>query len=206
MKRLGLLVALVALSGCEAHGEQPGFVVLPGMHYSVPYDAYSTNPVIGPTLREPPEGTVPLGANAFTYGPSKKEADLAGRELTNPLVGTNSAKAELQRGKGVYDIFCLVCHGAAGEGDGPIIGRFPNPPNLLTDKSRKMPDGKLYHIIYHGQGLMPPYAAQVQDIDRWRVILYLRWLQEVMNPQTAEDSAGTQDTPGNTNTQPGEEP
>ena len=33
----------------------------------------------------------------------------------------------MQRGGELYNIFCIVCHGKQGEGDGPVIGpdRFP---------------------------------------------------------------------------------
>ena len=61
----------------------------------------------------------------------------------------------------------------------PIIGRFPNPPNLLADRAREFSDGRLFHIISLGQGIMSPYAAQLLPDDRWRVILYVRTLQSL---------------------------
>lgn len=171
------LTVLAALGpGCRAQGEKPGFVVLPGMQHSVPYDSYDPNPVTrtGQTLLLPPEGTVPLSGGAFPYGPGPLDAARAGRDLVSPLEPT---PANLARGKQVFENVCAVCHGAGGQGDGPIIGRFPNPPSLTALRARALPDGHIVHIITRGQGIMPAHAAQVLPDDRWRAVLYLRQLQ-----------------------------
>jgi mono/diheme cytochrome c family protein len=178
VRRTALLFGAVALvlPGCRARGEKPGFVVMPGMHFSVPYDAYDPNPATrgGQTLLLPPEGTVPLDGGVFPYGPGPEEAARAGRELANPLEPT---PANLARGRRVFENVCAVCHGSGGAGDGPIIGRFPNPPSLTAARARGLADGRIVHVIARGQGLMPPHAAQVLPEDRWRVVLYLRELQ-----------------------------
>lgn len=178
MRRAAALV--VALSACQAGGDRPGVVVLPGMATSIPYDSYDRHPVIGQTLRTPPEGAVSYQALPFSFGAGTDEAARAGRELTNPFQGA-AATQQLPRAKKVFDTFCLVCHGPAGQGDGPIIGggRFPNPPSLLSPRARSLPDGHLYHVISRGQGLMSSYAVQVQPEDRWRAIVYVRWLQQM---------------------------
>ena len=176
MRRLLLsLVTLAALAAaCQADGDRKGLIVLPGMHDSFPYDAYDAHPIIGQTLRHPPAGTVPYGAKRYRYGAGVEEARRAGEELDNPVAADAAA---LERGKWAYDTFCLVCHGAAGKGDGPIIGRFPNPPDITADKFRRLADGHLFHVITFGAGIMAPYAVQLPDGDRWRVIHYLRELQ-----------------------------
>jgi mono/diheme cytochrome c family protein len=181
MNRVGLLVlCAVVLWGCDAEGNRKGVVVLPGMHDSVPYDAYDPHPVIGQTLRSPPDGTVPYGARRHHYGVGAKEAARAGRELTNPIAVDDDA---LARGKQSYDTFCAVCHGSGGDGDGPIIGRFPNPPSLQAPRAKGLPDGHLFHVITYGQGIMVPYAVQVPDDDRWRIIHHIRTLQGVERSQ-----------------------
>ena len=175
------IVVLPALAGCRAQGEKPGFVVMPGMQHSVPYDAYDRNPVTrsGQTLLVPPEGTVPLSGAAFAYGPGVEEAERAGRELASPLEPTPQ---NLARGRQVFENVCAVCHGPAGQGDGPIIGRFPNPPSLTAARAKGYPDGRIVHVIARGQGIMPSHAAQVLPEDRWRVVLYLRALQAAQAP------------------------
>ena len=169
---IGLFITLFV--ACSEQSDRPGFIILPGMVKSIPYDAYDANPVTGQTLQTLPDGTVPFGFVPFDYDTGEAEALRAGRELQNPI---DAAIDDGGRGKEVYDTFCYVCHGTMGVGDGPIIGRFPNPPSLLTARAANMPDGQVFHIITHGQGLMPAYKWQVPTEDRWRSINYVRDLQ-----------------------------
>lgn len=177
--RFMLWLPLGLLMGCNADGERSMLLILPGMAESVPYNAYDPNPVTGQTLLYPPEGTVPYGAAMPDFGPGREEAERAGRELTNPFVANTDTLASGQR---TFEHFCLVCHGPRGEGDGPIIGRFPNPPSLVAPRARELPDGHLFHVISNGQGLMASYSAQIPPDERWKLILYVRTLQEQTNP------------------------
>lgn len=173
----GAAAALVlVLGGCSAEGDRRGVAYVPNMFESVPVDAGSAFPPgpHGQGLWLPPEGTVPMESTPFPYGPGPEEARRAGLELKSPLEPTD---ANLARGKQVFETICFVCHGLRGEGDGPIIGRFPNPPSLLAARARSLPDGQIFHIITRGQGIMPSHAVQVLPVDRWRAILHLRVLQ-----------------------------
>ena len=129
--------------------------------------------------------TRPYGAPAVPhFTPGAEEAKRAGAELQMPIDATD---ASLTRGKVLFDSFCSVCHGDGGEGDGPIIGRYPNPPSLLANHAKGLPDGQLWHIITHGQGIMPPYKYQVRPEDRWKLIQYVR--QEIMGMTVAAPPA-----------------
>ena len=175
--RLAVMLPLAAgLAGCSAEGDRPGTAFLPDMVDSGVVHAYDRSTVTrnGASLLLPPEGTVAAERLPFAYAPGPEEARRAGAELRNPFV---TGPETLARGKQVYDTICTVCHGPKGEGDGPIIGRFPNPPSLLAAHARALPDGQIVHIVSRGQGIMPAHAAQVLLEDRWRVILYLRQLQ-----------------------------
>ena len=169
-------LGLATLLGCRASREQTAWVLFPDMFRSVSYKAYDPNPILarGQTLQLPPVGTASMEQAPFPYAPGPDEAKRAGRELRNPLAATT---ANVQRGRKVYEAICIVCHGPQGQGDGPIIGRFPNPPSLLADRAKALADGQVFHIVTRGQGIMPSHAAQVLPDDRWRVILYLRQIQ-----------------------------
>jgi mono/diheme cytochrome c family protein len=175
---LAALAAVVGLAGCSAEGDRPGMTFLPEMVDSGVVHAYDRNPMREsvPSLFLPPAGTVPVERLPFGYGPGPEEARRAGVELRNPFV---AGPESLARGKQVYDTVCTVCHGPKGEGDGPIIGRFPNPPSLLAPHAQELPDGQIVHVITRGQGIMPPHAAQVLLEDRWKAVLYVRQLQGV---------------------------
>jgi mono/diheme cytochrome c family protein len=50
--------------------------------------------------------------------------------------------------------------------------------DLLEEAVAAWTDGQIYHIITMGRGLMASYAAQVEPDDRWKIILYIRKMQE----------------------------
>ncbi|MCZ7680353.1 MAG: DUF3341 domain-containing protein [Sandaracinaceae bacterium] len=117
---LALAPLLVA---CNAGPDDPGVMYMPEMVVSTPYDAHDRNPILpnGMTLQAPPEGTVPQGFEPFHY--ALEEAELAA-ELANPIAPDEAAIA---RGRAQFETFCLVCHGARGDGDGPVVPPFPEP-------------------------------------------------------------------------------
>ena len=170
------MLALAVLSGCGADGDRPAVKFLPGMLEPVPYESYDPSSLTadGKVLMLPPEGTVPVEDRSFPFGADEAEAIRAGPELANPVPLSTDV---MVRGADAFASKCLVCHGPAAEGDGPIIGRFPNPPNLNAENARMYPDGRIFHVITRGQGLMPSHAVQVLPQDRWAVIHYLRSLQ-----------------------------
>jgi hypothetical protein len=84
----------------------------------------------------------------------------------------------LARGRERYDIYCSPCHDRLGYGRGMIVQRgYQQPPSLHEDRLRQVPVGYLYQTIRNGFGVMPSYAAQVRERDRWAIVAYLRALQ-----------------------------
>ncbi|MBI3019547.1 MAG: cytochrome c [Deltaproteobacteria bacterium] len=123
-------------------------------------------------FREPPAGTVPRGAKTYTF----TDPELAGQKLKNPLTPTADT---LNRGQFMYNAYCLPCHNSNGEGFGPVVKRgFAPPPPLTSDKVNNWSDGRIFHVITRGQGIMSSYASQVDPIDRWALIHYIRALQK----------------------------
>ena len=88
----------------------------------------------------------------------------------------------LERGRQRFDIFCAVCHGAGGYGDGMIVQRgFPPPPSFHIERLRSAPDGHFFEVITRGYGLMYPYGYRVAPADRWAITAYIRTLQLSQN-------------------------
>ncbi len=171
-----LSVSLV-VTACQDDPRKPGYEFLPDMAHSIPYDSFAANPVTpdGKTLQGPPAGTIPRGFTPYHYEKTPEEAERAGRELVSPIAKTEEV---LARGKKVYETFCAVCHGPEGRGDGPVIPKFPNPPSFEADYFKTYPEGKLYHVITKGSVIMPSYATQISPEDRWKLVLYVRTLQQ----------------------------
>jgi mono/diheme cytochrome c family protein len=87
-------------------------------------------------------------------------------------------RALLARGRERYDIYCSPCHDRVGYGAGMIVQRgYRKPPSFHDDRLRQVPAGYLYQAITNGFGVMPSYAAQIHERDRWAVVAYLRALQ-----------------------------
>lgn len=213
---LALALALVGLAGLHLalapRPTQRNLELLPEMVDSVPYDAYAPSPVFadGKTLQAPPAGTIPRGLLPLHYAPGPQEAARAGRELANPRAlpavyaegaelpptlaaaraGQQAAfDRDLARGEAVYAVYCALCHGATGAGDGTVAKRgFPAPPSLLAENARKMADGRMFHLITYGGENMPPYAVQVSREERWQAILHVRELQR-KGPAVVEEPA-----------------
>jgi len=149
------------------------------MMRSIPFNALSPNPYFdnGATLQTPPENTIARGRMPLHYQPTEEDAQRAGRELSNPVA--EPTQDVISRGRVVYNNYCLPCHGASGAGDGPVAQRgYPPPPPLTAENAINMKDGQIFHILTYGQGNMPRYAPQISREDRWKVITYLRTMQE----------------------------
>jgi mono/diheme cytochrome c family protein len=128
----------------------------------------------------PVPGTVPI--TGVEVPVDLKTAD----RLVNPRTRTSES---INRGRFLYETYCLVCHGTSGRGDGPISatnGQTPPGPvfgvrSLVNDTIARRSDGYIYGAIVNatamGRGLMPMYGDKVRGSDRWDLVNYVRTLQ-----------------------------
>lgn len=105
----------------------------------------------------------------------------------------------LDRGKQRYEVFCAMCHGKTGHGDGRIVQRgFTPPPDYIRDDSRyyqlrdrqikltRVPVGHIYDVITRGYGAMGSYREQIPVRDRWAIVGYVRALQYSQSSELRE--------------------
>ena len=93
------------------------------------------------------------------------------------------------RGQERYQIFCSMCHGATGAGDGMVVRRgYKQPPSYFTETLRNAPVGHFFDVITNGWGSMPRYAQQIPVQDRWAIVAYVRALQ-LSHPATEPDES-----------------
>jgi mono/diheme cytochrome c family protein len=193
---LVLLGAIALMLMSRPNTATPNYEYLPEMAHSAAYKAFSPNPNFpdGKTQRAPVPGTIPRGDLPLRFQATPAEALRAGAELTNPFLATDTKAAD--RGALVFTNFCTPCHGASGRGDGLVAARgFPPPPSLLLEHAINMQDGQMFHVLSLGQGNMSPYASQVSREDRWKVILYVRWLQAEEQRKVKTEAALSAATP-----------
>jgi mono/diheme cytochrome c family protein len=186
--RVLLLAALtgVAAAGCMHQKEKPAIEYMPDMAYSDRVAAQHEDPLRPDqsVMREPVPGTVPRDYTPYRFAQGDTaEAALA---MVNPLSPTPEV---LARGQKLYMTFCVVCHGPTGDGQGYIVPKFPQPPQLYSDRAVNWTDGRIFHMITRGLNLMPSYAAQILPEDRWAIVYYVRALQRAARPTPSDLAA-----------------
>lgn len=112
------------------------------------------------------------------------------RQFEEPPDQTEPAelsRALMTRGRERFDIYCSVCHGRTGDGDGMIVRRgFRKPPSLHIDRLRNAPAGHFFDVVTSGFGAMPSYANRIDVFDRWAIVAYVRALQFSQNARFAD--------------------
>lgn len=102
----------------------------------------------------------------------------------------------INRGEERYRVFCIVCHGPNGNGDGMVARRgYQGVKSYHTDQLRGAPVGHFYDVITNGWGRMNGYAAQVPVYDRWAIVAYIKTLQAAQDPNIISTVAPTQTQP-----------
>jgi mono/diheme cytochrome c family protein len=129
----------------------------------------------GDVPRETPAGTVPIHDSEPEWGAGWLGGNFAfGNAVPNPTLDAGST---LARGDTVYQVFCTLCHGMNGDGNG-TVGRRVGAPSLLTERARALTDGHIYSVVRYGRGVMPRYGDKIfRASDRWAVVNYVRKLQ-----------------------------
>lgn len=88
----------------------------------------------------------------------------------------------LQRGQERYDIYCAVCHGYTGAGDGMTVTRgFPAPTSFHDPRLLASSVGYFFNAATNGFGRMYGYASRIPAEDRWAIAAYVKALQLSQN-------------------------
>ena len=86
----------------------------------------------------------------------------------------------LKRGAELYNLFCAICHGEKGDGNGWIYenGAYPAAPrNFLVQEWVDTSAGLYYHAFMYGKNVMGSYKDKVSYEERWQIIHHIRALQ-----------------------------
>ena len=174
-----LLAAVPVVAGCRgAVSDAPPVHLNRNMDYQEKFEAQEANPFFadGRAMREPVPGTVARGFlkddAAFWTGRTE-----SGAWASMPI---ELDMQVMERGRDRYDIYCSVCHGLAGDGQGIIMtgkyGYVP-APTYHSELLRAREDGYFFDVISYGIRSMPGYGQQIPVADRWAIVAYVRALQ-----------------------------
>jgi mono/diheme cytochrome c family protein len=96
----------------------------------------------------------------------------------------------LDRGQNRFNIYCKLCHGKQGLGDGIIHQRGMHLLSIGADGTQWVPAknlheeaivdqavGRIFNTITNGVRNMSGYASQISTADRWAITAYVKALQ-----------------------------
>ena len=164
---LGLILAAALFVGCERED----------MHNQPRHEWHERSDFFTDELasRPPVEGTVSQSQPLRTDPLVNWRNPAGGYTETYPFAIDRVA---LERGRQRYDIYCSMCHGGTGYGDGMIVRRgFARPPSLHEERLRDAAPGYFVEVITNGFGAMYSYNDRIAPDDRWRIAAYVKTLQ-----------------------------
>jgi mono/diheme cytochrome c family protein len=204
-----VVVAVFALSSCSEDPNSPGVEYMPDMYRSPALEAYvdyGNNKTmdwtqtrkdrngIKPVLsRKPVANTIPHVGSAmaqfvmpYPLENTPEDYELSATKIVSPLKNT---KENIEKGQKIYFHMCQHCHGETGKGDGKISqnGFIEGIPDYAT-KLKDLPEGKMYHTITYGKGLMGQHASQLTQLERWQVIEWVKCLQQGITSPEFDDN------------------
>lgn len=201
--KLSLVGALLlALASCGSDNRTPGRTFVPDMAYSQAYETYTKNPSFGTDnlasvdsfeARKPVNGTISRGLlptgqindekvlASYLYKSHTDNSDSSYQASTSSLKNPLTPEKDvMDKGKQLFTIHCMVCHGEKGLGDGSIVQTEAYPPvPSYADRLPTISEGQMFHSITYGKGLMGSYSYVLSTEDRWKVILYIQQLVKV---------------------------
>ncbi len=116
----------------------------------------------------PPERSIPI------------EGPIAIPGMGAPTNPRPADDASITRGKELFAINCQMCHGATGEGNGPVAAFLVKfkPANLTSPLLTALSDGQIFMIISQGvPDRMPALNENLTVSERWDVVNYVRTLK-----------------------------
>jgi mono/diheme cytochrome c family protein len=192
------ITVAIAFASCGVDTNSPGVEYMPDMYRSPALEAYvdyGSNKHMDWTQsqkdeagvqavlsRAPAKGSIAYAGDDALFGmPYALPNDTTGysrsaREIHSPLL---ASKVNIEEGKRLYMIFCQHCHGKEGHGDGAISknGLIAGIPDYAT-KLKDLEEGKMYHTLQYGKGLMGSHASQLNQKERWQILEWVKCLQQ----------------------------
>jgi len=188
------VVAVVSVFGFRgSKSSRDPLFIFPDMEWQIKYAPQGENQFFadGRDDRAFPPGTVQRGygwamgetfSPDFTYAPAQNAALYSAREPNGDFykgfpIHVTADFIELGHQK--FNIFCAVCHGATGNGNGVTkMGyKMTTVRDLTDDYTRAKTEGEIFTTITYGHGKMGPYGDRLTAVERWAVVSYVRSLQ-----------------------------
>jgi mono/diheme cytochrome c family protein len=195
------IVAVVSIFGFRGtNSTKPPLEVFPDMDRQARYKPQAENEFFsdGRNDRPVPANTVARGdyfnqAEVFSADFDDQQLGdtvlLQGKQADGSFVKTLPLEVShelMAQGQAKYDIYCAVCHGAAGDGNGVTKPYGVLAASYHDERLRGVEDGYLFDVITNGKGLMLPFNDRITPEERWAIVLYVRALQLSQNADATD--------------------
>ncbi|MBC9797541.1 c-type cytochrome [Sinomicrobium weinanense] len=178
--KIGMVLGTAAVMTSCFNKSKPNYQFMPNMYEEVGYKTYQESDAFknGVEAQLPAENTINRGWMPYDYEDTQEGKALATVELKNPLTADSLAVEDnLAKGKELYGIYCAVCHGDKGDGQG-ILAQREKFLGIPSYADRETTEGSIYHVIYYGLNSMGSYAVQLDEKERWQVVMYVEQLKK----------------------------
>ena len=169
MNYKSLLICMLVSLGLEScfDPSKPNYQYFPNMYEPIGYETYADSDAFenGIEAQIPVEGTIPRGWDPYDYPDSNEGYEMAKANLLSPI---EISDYNVSEGKELYEIYCSVCHGDKGDGQGILMTRekFLGIPSYAD---REITPGSIYHVLMYGKNSMGSHSSQVNEIERWQI-------------------------------------
>ncbi len=174
-KTLFILGIIIFFASCK-RSNKPNYQYMPNMYESVAYETYSESNAFnspyglkGKEGQLPPSHTIKRGFVPYEYANTTEGYNLAKLNSKSPL---DSTSVDIVKGQELFEIYCAICHGNAGNGKGKLVtqGKYLGVPSYAD---RDITTGSVNHVITYGLNSMGPYSNQLNQTERWNVAAYV---------------------------------
>jgi mono/diheme cytochrome c family protein len=179
MKRvynIALLAGIAIFATSCQNTKKPNYQYMPNMYEPVSYETYAESNAFknGKEGQLPVAGTINRGFEVYDYPNTTAGYEAAKANLKSPLAPLS--EADMEKAKGLFEIYCAICHGTAGDGKGKLVKqeKFLGVPSY---KDRVITEGSVFHVETYGLNAMGSHANQLSAKERWMVAAYVMELK-----------------------------
>lgn len=167
-----ILLGMSALVTSCHDTKNPNYQYMPNMYEGISYETYSESKAFknGKEGQLPANGSINRGFEVYEYENSTAGYELAKANLKSPLDSLSTK--DMETAKGLFDIYCAICHGTAGNGKGKLVTqeKFLGVPSYAD---RPVTAGSIFHVVTYGLNSMGSHANQLNAHERWLVTAYV---------------------------------
>lgn len=187
MRKYLLCLTLFLVTSCQGdRSAEPPIMPIQNMVEQTSYGPQMPNEFFSDkrAMRTPSEHTVAQGEERINtpYYTGRESRSTTENPVWVTAFPIKLDKTLLLNGQKNFNIYCSSCHGLAGHNDGFATQRSGGsirPADIHSSDIIARPVGKIYDAVTNGVNNwnMPGFYSQLDVLERWGVVAYVRALQ-----------------------------